>query len=125
MLKFESKGDFSKTNNFFEKLLEFGKVGILDKYGMEGVRALKEASPKDTGLMASSWDYEIEHGDGYSKITWINTDMEGGCNVAVLVQYGHAVKGGGYVQGVDFINPAMKPVFDKIAENAWKEVTGK
>lgn len=125
MIKVEAKGDFRKTNSFFERLLEVGKLGMLDKYGALGVKALKENTPKDTGLLADSWDYVIEHGKGYSKITWINTDIEGGCNVAVLIQYGHATKNGGYVQGIDFVNPAMAPVFDQIAEKAWKEVTGK
>lgn len=122
MIKVKAKGDFRKTNKFFEKLLELGKIGTLDKYGREGVNALSAATPRDTGLAASSWYYEIEHGKGFSKIVWCNSDVEGGCNVAILIQYGHGVRGGGYVEGRDFINPAMRPLFDKMADSVWKEV---
>lgn len=125
MITFEGKGDFKKTNSFFEKLLENFNVGALDKYGKLGVEALSAATPVDTGLAASSWYYKIEHDKGSSKIIWGNSDIEGGCNVAILVQYGHGTRNGGYVQGRDFINPAMRPVFDEIADKAWKEVTGK
>lgn len=124
MIYFESKGDFKKTNSFLEKMLEVVNLGVLDKYGRMGVEALKAYTPIDTGRLKDSWYYEIEHNKGSSSITWSNSDIEGGCNVAILIQYGHATKNGGYVQGFDFINPAMKPVFDKIADSAWKEVTG-
>lgn len=122
MITFEQKGDFSRTNSWLEKLLEIAKLGTLDKYAQEGVKALSEASPVQTGRMSKSWYYKIEHGKGFSKIIWCNSDIEGGCNVALLVQYGHGHRGGTYVEGIDYINPAIKPIFDKIAEEAWKEV---
>lgn len=122
MISVTAKGDFSKTNSYLEKISEIFRLGILDKYGRMGVDALSDATPVDTGLAASSWYYEVEHEKDGSKIIWSNSDVEGGCNVAILIQYGHGTRNGGYVVGRDFINPAMRPVFDKIAEDAWKEV---
>lgn len=123
MISFKQKGDFKRTNSFLEKVLEISEKGILDKYGSMGVEALKAATPKDTGTTAASWSYEIKHYNGGSKITWKNSNAPGGIPVAVLIQYGHATGNGGYVEGIDYINPAMKPIFDEIATNAWKEVT--
>lgn len=125
MIKVEVDGDFRKTDRFFEKLLEVANIGVLDKYGRMGVSALSAATPQDTGLASSSWYYTIEHSKGSSTITWCNSDIEGGYNVAILIQYGHGTRNGGFVQGRDFINPAMRPVFDEIADSAWKEVTGR
>lgn len=123
MITFVQKGDFSKTDKFLEKLLNIAKLGTLDKYGKMGVDALSAATPVETGLASRSWIYEIERSKDGTSIIWSNTDIEGGCSVVLLLQYGHATRGGTYVKGVDFINPAMKPVFDQIAEEAWREVT--
>lgn len=122
MITFKQKGNFSRTEKFFEKTKEIVKLGDFDKYGREGVRALRSATPIDTGLASESWYYEIKHTKNGATITWSNKDIEGGCNVAILIQYGHGNGRGGYVQGKDFINPAMKPVFDHIADEITKEV---
>lgn len=123
IITFEQKGDFSKTDKFLEKILNIAKLGTLDKYGKMGVDALSAATPIETGLAASSWTYEIERTKSGTNIVWSNSDIEGGCSVVLLLQYGHATRGGTYVKGVDFINPAMRPVFDQIAEESWREVT--
>ena len=122
IITFKSKGDFRKANSFMERLLELFDIGILDKYGQMGVDALSRNTPVDTGLLASSWYYTIERTKGSTKIIWSNSDIEGGCNVAILVQYGHGLKGGGYVQGIDFINPAIQPIFEQILQEISKEV---
>ena len=95
----------------------------LDKYGQEGVAALASATPKDTGLAASSWYYQIERKKGSIIIRYCNSDIENGVPIAVILQYGHATKNGGWVEGRDYINPAIRPIFDKIVDNAWREVT--
>ena len=124
MITIKSRGDWNKTFSFLKKVTKIDFATLLEKYAQQGVSALSAATPKDTGLAASSWDYQIEVGKGESKITWINTDIEGGYNVVLLVQYGHGTKNGGYVQGRDFINPAMQPVFDNMIYEIWKEVEG-
>ena len=118
------KGDFSKTNTFLERALEVAKLGQLDKYGRAGVEALSAATPKDTGLTAASWDYKIVRKANGVSIQWFNTNVQNGVNIALILQYGHGTGTGGYVKGRDYINPAMQPVFDQIAESAWKEVSG-
>lgn len=123
MITFVQKGDFRKTDTFFQKMLEVAHLSILDKYGKIGVDALSEATPQETGLASESWFYIIEHKKDGVSIAWCNSDIENGFPVAVMLQYGHGTGTGGYVQGRDYINPAMQPVFDKIAEDAWKEVT--
>lgn len=123
MITFESSGDFSKLTGFLERLKEGINIGILDKYGRAGVKALQEATPKDTGLAASSWYYETENRNGRAVLRFLNSDIENYVPVAVILQYGHATKNGGWVEGVDYINPALKPIFDNLAEAAWKEVT--
>lgn len=123
MVTFEGKGDFKKVNGFLEKMLEVGNLGVLDKYGKRGIDALRQQTPKDSGLASNSWSYAITHDKGSSTITWSNSDVEGGCNVAILIQYGHGTKNGGFVQGRDFINPAMRPIFDEMADSVWKEVS--
>ena len=123
MITFRQKGDFSKLTRYLERLKEVVKIGDLDKYGREGVAALSSATPIDTGKTASSWYYEIENKNGSATISFYNSNVNKGENIAILIQYGHGLRGGGYVQGRDYINPAIQPIFDKIAENAWKEVT--
>lgn len=119
---FKSKGDFSKANSFLEKMKESVNLGILNKYGREGVKALASATPKDSGATADSWSYTIEHGKGYAKLIFNNDNIVDDVKVAVVLQYGHATKNGGWVEGIDYINPALKPLFEKIADESWKEV---
>lgn len=123
MITFRHKGDLSKARRYFERVKEAARVSILDKYGREGVAALSSATPIETGLASRSWNYEIERGRGYSRITFSNSDIEDGFPVAIMLQYGHGTGTGGWVQGRDYINPAIQPVFDRIAEAAWREVT--
>lgn len=123
MISFRQKGDFSKLTRYLERTREVVKLGGLDKYGREGVAALASATPSESGLTANSWRYEITHSDGSIAITFYNTNVHDGVPIAVILQYGHGTGTGGWVQGRDYINPAIQPVFDKIVENAWKEVT--
>lgn len=122
MITFRQKGDFSKTFDFFERAKEIVNIGVFDKYGKMGVDALASNTPKDTGLAASSWHYKIERNQNGARLVWYNDDIEGGYNVAILIQYGHATRNGGYVAGRDFINPAIAPIFDQMADELWKEV---
>lgn len=119
------KGEFERTKKFLENALSLNNRvdSILRSAAEEGVHALKTMAPKDTGLMASSWGYTIEKNSEEIVITWHNYDIEGGYNVALLIQYGHGTGTGGYVVGRDFINPAIQPVFDNMAELIWREVT--
>lgn len=125
MITFRQKGDFSKLTRFLERAKEVVRVGDLDKYGREGVAALASATPVDTGLTANSWRYEIEQKKGSISISFHNTNIQNGVPIAVILQYGHATRNGGWVQGRDYINPAIQPIFDKIANEAWREVTAK
>lgn len=121
MITVVAKGDFRKTEKFLERAKELFKSGLLDKYGRMGVSALSSASPNDTGRMANSWYYTIERDNEGVSIVWSNSDIENGVNVAVLVQYGHGTKNGGYVEGIDFVNPAMRPVFEEILDDLLRE----
>lgn len=123
MITFRHKGDFSKTDRYFERLREAAKVGVLDKYGRAGVEALKSATPVDSGRTANSWNYEIERQNGSVSIIFNNTNINKGVPIAIILQYGHGTGTGGWVQGRDYINPAIQPIFDKLADEAWKEVT--
>ena len=123
MITFRQKGDFAKLTRYFERVKEVAKIGDLDKYGREGVAALASATPVDTGKTASSWNYKIERKNGSVAITFNNTNINKGVPIAIILQYGHGTRNGGWVQGRDYINPAIQPIFDKIAENAWREVT--
>lgn len=123
MISFRQKGDFSKLTRFFEKAKEVVHRGDLDKYGREGVAALASATPVDSGLTASSWYYEIIQGKGSVSIEFRNSNVQNGVPIAVIIQYGHGTGTGGWVQGRDYINPAVQPVFDKIVNNVWREVT--
>lgn len=123
MITFRQKGDFSKLNHYFEKLKEGIKIGDLDKYGRAGVEALSNATPKDTGQTVSSWYYEIKRSNGSVSIQFKNSNVHEGVPIAVILQYGHGTGTGGWVEGRDYINPAIQPIFDAIANNAWKEVT--
>lgn len=123
MITFKHKGDFSKTTKFLERAKSSLKLGMLDKYGKEGVAALSAATPVDTGLTASSWDYEIKNTQGSTTITFTNSNIQNGVPIAIILQYGHGTRNGGWVQGRDYINPAIQPIFDKIVKEAWREVT--
>lgn len=123
MIRFKQKGDFSKLTSYLEKAKETVKLGNLDKFGREGVAALASATPVDTGLTASSWDYKIERQAGIVSISFLNSNIQNGVPIAILLQYGHGTGNGGWVQGRDYINPAIQPIFDKIANDAWKEVS--
>ena len=123
MISFRQKGDFSKLTNFLERAKEVVKLGELDRYGREGVEALSSATPKDSGLTAESWYYEIVRGKGSVKISFHNSNRNDGVPIAIILQYGHGTNNGGWVEGRDYINPAIQPVFDEIVNNAWKEVT--
>lgn len=122
MIKFRQKGDFSNLTNFLERAKNVVKIGDLDRYGREGVAALSSATPIDSGKTASSWYYKIENKNGSASISFHNSNINEGVNIAIILQYGHATGNGGYVEGRDYINPAIQPIFDKIAEDAWKEV---
>lgn len=123
MITFRHKGDFSRLTSFLEKAKESIKVGDLDKYGREGVAALRSATPVESGVTANSWYYTIERGNGTTKINFANSHFNKGVPIAIILQYGHGTGTGGYVQGRDYINPAIQPIFDKIANDAWREVT--
>lgn len=122
MVSFRQKGDFKKLTNFLERAKEVVHLGNLDKYGKEGVAALSSATPIDTGLTADSWYYEIEQKNGSVRINFYNSNIQNGVPIAIVLQYGHATSGGGWVEGRDYINPAIQPIFDKIVDAAWREV---
>lgn len=123
MISFRQKGDFSKLTRFLERSKNAVKIGELDHYGREGVAALASATPVDSGLTAKSWYYEINHGKESVSISFNNSNIQNGVPIAVILQYGHGTRNGGWVEGRDYINPAIQPIFDQIADNAWKEVT--
>lgn len=122
VVMFRQKGDFRRTSNFLKRANRLNLDVILNQYGQEGVEALRAATPKDTGTTANSWSYVVHKGTGSITITWSNSNIVDGVPIAVILQYGHGTRNGGYVQGTDYINPAMKPIFDKIAQRAWEEV---
>lgn len=123
MISFRQKGDFSKLTRYLERVKEAARLSILDKYGREGVAALSSATPVDTGETANSWFYEIERSTGSATITFCNSHINKGVPIAIILQYGHGTGTGGWVEGRDYINPAIQPIFDEIASEAWKEVT--
>lgn len=124
-IKFNHRGNFNNTERFFKRARKMDFFRNLEKYAREGVAALSSATPVDSGLTAASWDYEIVKKKGSISIYWTNSNINAGVPIAVILQYGHGTNNGGYVQGRDYINPAIRPIFDKIADNAWKEVTSK
>lgn len=123
MISFKQKGDFSKLTGFLERVKEAVKLGDLNRYGREGVELLASATPKESGLTANSWYYEITHENGSSSISFHNSNINKGVPIAIILQYGHGTRNGGWVEGIDYINPAIQPLFEKIAQDAWKEVT--
>lgn len=124
MIKVTHQGSFSKFTRFLEKAKKTAKLSDLDKYGRAGVAALSSATPVDSGLTASSWYYNIERKNGVVSIQFLNSNSNNGVPIAIVLQYGHATRNGGWVEGRDYINPAIQPIFDNITNSAWKEVTG-
>ena len=124
MIKVTNRGSFRNLEAFDQRMRQRTYLApVLSKYGPIGVAALSAATPVDSARASQSWYYEIVDKPGYFAIHWFNSDVENGFPVAVMLQYGHATKNGGYVQGRDYINPAMQPIFDQIAADMWKEVT--
>ena len=116
------KGDFKKTNRFFHRIIERHYMNKLRRYGEKGVRALANHTPKDSGKTAEGWSYEIVESSGKLSIFWRNSNVNDGVNIAIILQYGHGTRNGGWVEGIDYINPAIRPVFIEMADEAWKEV---
>lgn len=123
MISFRQKGDFSKLTRFLERAKNLVHLSDLDRYGREGVAALASATPVDTGKTAASWYYDIKISKESASITFNNSNIQNGVPIAIILQYGHGTRNGGWVEGRDYINPVIQPIFDKIAEEAWKEVT--
>lgn len=121
-IRIRQKGSYKKTERFLHYILKQDYLNILDDYGKRGVMALQEYTPKDTGKTANSWYYEIEKGNGRVSIWFKNSNVVNYVNIAIILQYGHATRNGGWVEGRDYINPALKPIFDDIAEKAWEEI---
>lgn len=122
MIRFSQKGDFEGLNSFFEKSKNIIRIGQLDIIAQRGVEALKKATPIDTGKTASSWDYKIERTKNTVSISFYNSNVNDGIPIAILIQYGHATQNGSWVEGRDFINPTLRPIFDEISDRAWEEV---
>jgi hypothetical protein len=122
IIKVKQRGKFKKANIFFDKMLTISQYRNIEAYAKKGVEALRAATPKDTGLTANSWYYNIEKTKNGITIEWLNSNKNGEYNIALLIQYGHGTRTGEYVAGIDYINPALRPIFDEISENAWREV---
>ena len=123
MFKIRQKGNFNNIEKFLKKAQRNNFFSSLEKYGRAGVSALASATPIDSGLTADSWDFEIHRSKGSVSIRWTNSNINDGVPIAIIIQYGHGTRNGGYVQGRDYINPAIRPIFDKMANEVWKEVT--
>jgi hypothetical protein len=123
MITITEKGNFNRTERYLRRLKEAQLFATLNKYGTLGQNALSNATPTESGLTAASWSYSIVQRPGYYSIRWHNSHVEDGVPIAVILQYGHGTGTGGYVQGRDYIMPAIRPIFDQIANEAWKEVT--
>lgn len=124
MISVTTKGDFKNTEKFLDRAKRINLRNVLNRYGEIGVNALAAATPIDTGKTASSWGYYLEISDESSSIIWTNSNVNKGVNIAIILQYGHGTRNGGYVRGRDYINPALAPIFEDLASDAWKEVTG-
>lgn len=123
MIQLRQKGDFSKLGGFLERAKRGFHMSVLDKYGREGVAALASATPVETGLTAKSWYYKVEKSSGGYMLSFFNSNIQNGVPIAIILQYGHGTRNGGWVQGRDYINPCIQPIFDKLANDAWREVT--
>jgi hypothetical protein len=125
MITFKHSGNFDKTNKFFRRVISNNYMSILEKYAIQGVNVLSSATPVDSGETARSWAYVITKNKTGVKITWTNSHIVDGVPIAVILQYGHGTRDGGYVQGRDYINPALRPIFDKLSKELYEEVTSK
>ena len=123
MIVIKQKGDFSKTTRFLKASTRAINTKLLDKYGQKGVDALSSATPVDTGKTANSWYYKVKSKDNVTSITFYNSNIQNGVPIAIILQYGHGTRNGGWVEGRDYINPAIQPIFDDIVNEAWREVT--
>ena len=123
MIGLRSSGNFNKSTALFKRLQSLGGKNLLDAYGRRGVEALRKATPVDTGKTADSWDYVINFSKRGSSIVWTNSNRNDGISIAIILQYGHGTRTGGYVEGVDYINPALRPIFDDMEAEIWREVT--
>lgn len=123
MITFRQKGNFRKATSYLERVRETVSLGKMDKYGRRGVAALSSATPVDSGQTANSWYYDIVNKKGSVTITFYNSNIQNGVPIAIILQYGHGTRDGGWIEGIDYINPAIQPIFDEIVEDAWKEVT--
>lgn len=123
MISVKHKGDYSKVIRYLERAKKGVNIKSLDKYGRQGVEALSSNTPVRTGLTAASWYYEIEDKKGIVELRFCNSNIQNGVPIAIILQYGHGTRNGGWVEGRDYINPVIQPIFDKIADDAWKEVT--
>lgn len=123
VITFTHKGNFNNTESFLNRIKKRQYMDKLKMYAEKGVNALASATPKDTGKTAASWSYEITQGAGEITISWSNSNVNKGVNIAVILQYGHGTRNGGYVRGIDYINPAIKPIFEEMVADIWKEVT--
>ena len=123
MITVKHKGNFNHIERFFNRVLKRNYLNILSDYAERGLKALKEATPVESGKTAELWDYEISSKDGITTLTYTNDHINDGVNVAILLIYGHGTKNGGYVEGIDFVSPALAPVFYELADSMWKEVT--
>lgn len=125
MIKLQVSGSFNNTQSFLQRMQRREQFKGLERYGAMGVAALKAATPKESAETANSWSYEVVNRPGYFAIHWLNSHLDdsGQAPVAILLQYGHGTRNGGYVEGRDYINPALRPIFDQIAADMWKEVT--
>ena len=119
----KKSGSITNTMGLLKRILSRGYLAKLEQYGQMGVEALSAATPERTGATAAAWGYEIEINGNRTKLTWTNSNVNDGVNIALLIQYGHGTGTGGYVQGIDYINPAMKPMFEHFADDLWKEAT--
>lgn len=122
MIKLVAEGGFKNISSYIERLKENINIGTLDKYGRRGVEALASATPRDTGLTAASWQYSITRERGKATLSFHNTNFQNGIPIAIILQYGHATRNGGWVQGIDYINPAIRPIFEELANQAWEEM---
>ena len=122
MISFGHKGNFSKTEKYLRNMKAKKLFNALNKYGQEGVAVLMSATPIDTGKTAMSWRYEIVQENGSIRLIFCNDNIQNGVPIAIILQYGHGTRNGGWVEGRDYINPAIQPIFDKIAESCWREV---
>ena len=123
MVKLSQSGNFKHTEKLLDNIFQLNIRKELDRFGKKGVEALRDATPKDTGKTSESWGYKIFVSKGSASITWTNSNSNDGVPIALVIQYGHGTRNGGYVHGVDYINPALQPIFKEIADEIWEKVT--